>query len=151
MEEDLVNAESRMPQDQYRRTDQTVRNRNHSILARGGDELSLQAGWRSQHAADDDAAANHDWPRQIRCPYGREQVGERRRRANENRSSHRILVGREGERRELGQRYGRLGKQGRDQLSERLCIAGRHARFRLNPHRLQNETGQLRGLPLSVK
>ena len=60
-------------------------------------------------------------------------------------------MGREGGWRELGQRYGRSGIQGRDDVPLRLCSAGRCVRVGLNPHRRQNETGQLRALPLSVK
>ena len=78
LEEGLANAESRMLQGQHCRTHQAVRSRNHSILAGRGDELSLEAGWRSQHAVDDDAAADHDRARRVRCPYGGEQVCERR-------------------------------------------------------------------------
>ena len=59
-EEGLVNLETRMPQNQLCRTDQAVRDRNDAIAARRGNKLGLEAGWRSQHAADDDAAAYHD-------------------------------------------------------------------------------------------
>ena len=34
--------------------------------SRQGNKLGLEAGWRSQHAADDDAAAYHDRAQQIR-------------------------------------------------------------------------------------
>ena len=59
-EEGLVNLAACMPQNQHCRTHQAVRNRNHRIAARRGNKLGLEAGWRSQHAADDDAAAYHD-------------------------------------------------------------------------------------------
>ena len=92
-----------MPEDQYDRTHQTVRNRNDGIPACGRDQLSPKAGWRGQHAADDDAATHHNRTRQVRRAYGRKKVRERRRCADQNWASHRILMGSEGERCEVGQ------------------------------------------------
>ena len=78
MEEGLVNVESGMPQDEHSRADQAVRNRNHGIAVRRRRHLGLEARRRSQHAADDDAPAYDDRAMQIRRPYGRKQVRERR-------------------------------------------------------------------------
>ena len=75
MEEGFVNLESRMPQNQYCRAHQAVRNRNH-VIRHEGNKLGLEAGWRSQHAVDDDAAAYHDRAWQIRRPHGSKQVCE---------------------------------------------------------------------------
>ena len=55
----LVNLDSGVPQNQHCRAHQAVRNRNHGDRCPPGDKLGLEAGWRSQHAADDDAAAYH--------------------------------------------------------------------------------------------
>ena len=78
MEEGFVNVESGMPHDEYSRTDQAVRNRNHGIAARRRRHLGLEARRRSQHAADYDAPAYDDRAMQIRRPHGRKQGRERR-------------------------------------------------------------------------
>jgi hypothetical protein len=44
-EQGFVNVESCMPQNQYCRTHQAVRNRNHRIAARRGNKLGLEAPW----------------------------------------------------------------------------------------------------------
>jgi len=59
-EEGLVNVSTGMPEDQHCRTHQAVRDRNHGIPTRGRNKFGLEAGWRGQYAADDDAAADHD-------------------------------------------------------------------------------------------
>ena len=74
-EERLVNLDSGMPQHQHCRTDQAVRDRNDGI-APPENKLGLEAGRRSQHAADDDAAAYHDRAWQIRLT-ARQKAGPR--------------------------------------------------------------------------
>jgi hypothetical protein len=151
LEQGVVDLAAGMPKDQHRRTHQAVRNRNHVIAAHRADELGLEAWWRSQDAVNDDTAADHQRPGEIRRPYGRKQVRERRGRLDEHGASHAIFMGREGEWRELGQGDWRPGIEGRDQLPQGLCTASRRAHVGLNPHRLQHEASQCSVLPLPIE
>jgi hypothetical protein len=60
-------------------------------------------------------------------------------------------MGREGKWRELGQGNWRPGIEGRDQLPQRLCTAGRRDYVGLNPHRIQYEAGQCSVLALAIE
>ena len=124
-EEGVVNVPACMPEYQHCRTHQAVRDRNDGIPACRRDQLGPEARWRGQHAADDDAATHDNGTRQIRRAYGRKEVRERRCCADQNRASHSILMGGEGERCEVGQRDGRPCVQGGNQLPQCLfALAG---------------------------
>src|SRR5215211_2704111 len=60
VEERLVNVVPCPSQSQHCRAHQAVRDRNHWLARHEGDKLGFEAGWSSQHAADNDAAADHD-------------------------------------------------------------------------------------------
>ena len=77
VEQGLVDVTAGISQGQYRRTDQAVRDRNHRLPARRQNELSLQAGWRVQEPANENAATHHDRAWQVDRPYGRKQVRQR--------------------------------------------------------------------------
>ena len=92
MEQRVVHVAACPPKNQHSRSDEAVRNRNQGEPARQRDKGDLKAGWRRQHAADHDAATDHDGACQVGCLYGRKEFRQSRRGVDQDGASHTIIV-----------------------------------------------------------
>ena len=117
--------------------------------ARQRDKGDLKAGCR-QHAADHDAATDHDGACQVGCLYGRKEFRQSRRGVDQDGASHTIIV-------DLERQWCQSAREtgGRAYTAETSCrsASARPARVRvgLNPQLLQHETGQRGAWPLTVE